>query len=933
MGKTMREKRVATVLIAAILLLCRSFTPVDALYSHFTIENVGSTATKLEIGCQPQSSKVSYPFRDINPEVAVVYAETTCSDQARGYFFKSPLDVENKLAVVQVSNCTTTWQAYRNAYYRMGRALQQASAIGMIIAEKYEGKFPEVIVLRDQYQRSLPPTCIITAENYERILGFLSDAEKSETTKNVVAKDFSFVFPYHAPYVRLLKNMDGAGALYFASTELPALVTWSSPSTTSSIEAELAQAVMTEDCLKEEYADCEKCWAKSASEVFVGSENLAGKVAYIHPRKHGMHCFYSHVDYTLLLQELGVVGVILQHDLNGLLEDQLQYSFGNVTIPTFTVSDNYGWVLHSHQDITEKMDLAGNVTNKVVRLPATTNHNAAVTLETQPTLDEVLRSGKSVEKLFLWEVDDRGRDQNFPPEVRDHFSCSTLQSYPSSPYTLSGLEPPLIKKGENSSGVRVAELQPTPECSSERECNQCSGGSSQFEPITDKELLESELALIFDESRFPCSLSRLGIIHSVDRMNLTNIRALLVQGSSTLFRSFEYGTRYPVLEIESSCTRRLGDLLKEEGAANPHSKVFLSKSIIDSSPLTRAEAVFNDALPYTGFIARDRLAKQLEDDDFQETAMIEVLSPMKPIDSGVSRMQAVAGRTGINPGNGTVVGQVVLVQSKVQCNTAHSGCRTCYKHDAFENAFAEIEGKIAFFPLNLLRTMSSPSATVLNGLCIMPRYSIAKLLQDRGAVAVIFGETGSDARSYEEVGWHEESTIPVYSVGFDLASEWYNLLILEKNLGSNDLPVFTAEDLIVRISESPKDFSEVHLDGRELSSDELIKMLPSLSEEWKWRSHYSVRATDELTLGEEDDSRSASGKWAYEMALWVVVSCACFGVILVSLLIRHYRARLNGGGFVRTIDIMGTRADGNPNIILDQGTYGWGPFRDRRRHR
>ena len=342
------------------------------------------------------------------------------------------------------------------------------------------------------------------------------------------------------------------------------------------------------------------------------------------------------------------------------------------------------------------------------------------------------------------------------------------------------------------------------------------------------------------------------------------------------------------------------------------------------------------------------------------------------MNSTVHNLQPIEG----NQGQG-MCGEVVLVRADPACSTV--GCIAC--NEDFSNL--NLKGKIAFFPLmavsengtrlsnmgafdeatklwdeeiDMVDKGSSASIRApthisdiminivdqleasghIHGSCLLPMHYLVSLLERRGAQAVIIGNTLNITYGIEYKGMPQEPGIPVFNV-MSKVTNWYYEWLTEKENGP----------LVVEIAECREMYSEkmatyflAEVENPAGVMDRPDWMRDTMARD-SWLLNSTVDDTAPLDVGElaeiETEEQRAE-RWAYEVALWGGVALVCAAAGVVALMIRRYRGRLGAGGSpgVRTIGLYlssdqgSGRQERNPNAIYEQGTYGWGPFRDSR---
>ncbi|QDZ22060.1 hypothetical protein A3770_06p45780 [Chloropicon primus] len=314
-------------------------------------------------------------------------------------------------------------------------------------------------------------------------------------------------------------------------------------------------------------------------------------------------------------------------------------------------------------------------------------------------------------------------------------------------------------------------------------------------------------------------------------------------------------------------------------------------------------------------------------------------------------------------------GEVVLVETHPSCSSID--CTGC--NERFNDV--DLRGKIAFIPflreeylqdnyvadfylaidqnvtveevlsnqkdfLSILRSSAQERMQAAGGIhasCLLPTYNLMRLLKERGASAVVFGNDMYEIYRTTFRGWMAEDTIPMLNIN-DLASrEWYRIL------------KHANESLIVDVRSwnriSSVDLAEIFLQrlDKEPKKQFLDRMKVTMAIDKVTNEPYSgvttIIATPSIESLKSEKARDED--WAYKTALWGGIASVCFAVGVVSLLIRHYMGRLSLARLqeVQTVDLsnlpMAMRNESNatrrnPNVIFQQDTYGWGPFRERR---
>ena len=123
----------------------------------------------------------------------------------------------------------------------------------------------------------------------------------------------------------------------------------------------------------------------------------------------------------------------------------------------------------------------------------------------------------------------------------------------------------------------------------------------------------------------------------------------------------------------------------------------------------------------------------------------------------------LAGRAEISDSIGALVGEVELLLASDNCSDAHK-CAHCTP------AFSEgqLRDKIVLIPGNA-STMGGPAK---NGYCLKPIYQFVRLVQDKGAKAVVYGNGNDRTVIYGQNGWHESVDIPILNIPRSLAEKW-----------------------------------------------------------------------------------------------------------------------------------------------------------------
>ncbi|QDZ18694.1 hypothetical protein HOP50_02g11990 [Chloropicon primus] len=368
--------RVAFVMALTLFLAHGPTFGACSSWSYFTI--IGKDNSPLKVGCQGQAYQSLRPWGK-GEKIVQLEINTICKQQEWHNYFHD-LDketVKDKIVLVQFSDCLETWFQYEQTFFHVTAYLSlQTQARGIIIAERYRGKLPDSVVIEEKLHDFMDPVCIITGESYEQMIDAFSTSKSFDGTLEADMSSVLFfssdtsdeeeVSAYESSIRQALKMweaMSGSNAealqtfteafeFYYplkhyhngSLFEMPLRRAETlGPRTSPEISAELVVAELTDACFQDSYSACSSCFQANSSERFQNAEALDGKVALVlvdAPWLGVQGCFRNYEDYPILLQELGVRGVILTSTSFSLPQEA--WPMVDVKIPVFSIPYNYG---------------------------------------------------------------------------------------------------------------------------------------------------------------------------------------------------------------------------------------------------------------------------------------------------------------------------------------------------------------------------------------------------------------------------------------------------------------------------------------------------------------------------------------------------------------------------------------------------------------
>lgn len=934
----------AACTVVLLCFLCGLYSVEADYYSHVILECVGPgyVPEKLEIGCQPQVAKVAAPLAQTE-DVVFVPIDTSCKlQETENLFFSSRPEIKNKLVVTQLSNCSSTWEDYERYYFGVLAYLSLYGPSGVILAESIRGKLPPVSVLPEE-SPEFSPACITTAEKYEEILGFVDSHHKDGHNK-VVANTSSMLFPLEMPKSSSNLGFNLASVTIDNTLEIPAGIFAFSPES-ENITAPVTWVSLKEECLKTDFEECKKCWSKNVADMFETPNDLKGEIALLRPPKVDVQfCFDSYLAFPTLLQPLGVKAVLLLQDQVDFLVGMSKFTSTQLTIPSFTL----GVLLSALYDMQERyphvksirrMKLPGlvedhkgpNRNSETVLAPTVSYDSGGQYRESRATFSYDPEDSNSKplslydlrylkQDFNVWSVDSL-LDADSNEKVDEMGNCEAVQFGRSALGNTTGLEPPTILSGDKSFGIRIAKLEPIPECSNMDNCEKCLG-RYPFKEIEDVHLLGNDVALLLQEIDFPClaNHTRLDYAVALNEFRGATIRALVVVPRLGTNYASDVLTMYPILDVQTHCAMKMLNFLSKNST-----KVFISKWVWYERVIPLMDS-------YKRWLNSDDqmdIGTELKKEVYKNTSVVEILQPrIEELASRPKRQDVlVAGRALLNATfANTCVGEVVYVEPSLNCSLRN--CNFCdIKTGAFKDKDLDLEGKIAFFPFTISRKQRKWLHNYHGG-CLRPVFSIVKLLQDKGAIGVIIGNFYMHVLIYEQAGWHPHIKIPVYNISKKAAWYLYDLLHgfdytqrPQKVKLPKSHPYRSGTSLVVRMSPTLRDFYEVSQgvgNGVLSSKPALSGRLHNLyikDEVNRSNSKTQINVTHPNPLYTNKNiqkqwgiKRSRRNEFAYRVEV-LSIGVAFFGAVFVGLLINFYKrlCRRRQDEQVPTFDLFGRR--------------------------
>ena len=931
--------------------------------------------------------KVARPLEGVH-EAQFLFVNTTCHDQliSQRYFDLPSLEhIRGKVVILQTSGCGTTWKDFHNEYLYICLQLSRAKARGIIFAEKTRGKSPEIIYTGSAVQLLLPPTCVITAEKYDLItslveqsqnsmllndesenqtgVGVASNKEESSTT--TLHADFSdLYFPLDFP-VNPSKNLIWKNVVMVEVQSVggpgqdtpamnlpsPGLCLMIGPQDHPDIVAEVVPAKMHPDCMVSGYQECQACWSKEASEKFLNSEDFSGRLVWIREEEFATYCLFSYQDYAVELQQLNASAVAFSTHLLTLHTNSPgqqagrpgYYSFTEITIPTYLISQE----LEERVDSSDVKDSNSTLTLKLKGMVENTmlDNNATDAQDSGDSPPSIVAAG------FWIAARENGWGRRL--SVKEYFSCNTIPLLKVN-QTLPAVEAPEAFAGSNNlgnnfmNGTRLSKISPGHTCSKDRNSQDCKHCLSL--PLEDQILLmhgdldDPDVSGIIDVEEFPCH-TVIGLMMFALRAG-RGLKALFVKLGRGIVEEGDEQSRGFSANIEAT-GNNLGNipaltaLLFQNNIAVPSFLVLPEcyKRFESAFPtlyqLPLAHLLPDPVQVYMSLpeIRTDGKGKVASFGSPIVNSNLDIIESQKVLMQVLEPVDLqglhIGGRAEVSTPIKPLAKGLKLVLAPEECNRKD----TCYLCTAaFQREDYDLENQIAFFPLQ--HSYSSVVKDVVgNGLCLLPRYRLAKMLEDRGASAVIFGNVDDVVQLDRQKGWHDSMKIPILNVPRYISDSWFKVL----NQSESDPPVivYVSEDIGAPLT-GEMDVLLGPIVREKLSRSDLNTSAEKIVEGNIIHTN-TVQDMDKLLV-----ESTLKDKWAYEVALWGGIGSVCLGAGVVALLIRHYKGRLsrpNAGITISTVNLPPTSSAArirNQNYsdgIVMQGTYGWGPFRDARSNR
>ena len=529
----------------------------------------------------------------------------------------------------------------------------------------------------------------------------------------------------------------------------------------------------------------------------------------------------------------------------------------------------------------------------------------------------------------------------------------------------------------SAAGTRAVIGKPAPVCADAGRCKECNVAASQVTvPPWEADLADEHVNvsafLVLNENEFPCFYTRLQYLQAAD--NIDGIAGLLL-GRDTHVHTVvdeEYEAPFPVFTIDTQCTSIFGDL--DEG-----SWTYIATPSITDGNVSETHPGGSDAV------------------DEMRVVPLVVTHP--------DSMEGLAyvGQSTHNPATAvpethrgpSISGEVKMILATYVCSRWAS-CEEC---DGFSINVSsrQVRNKIAFFPfyrgsdINHYLLYRNANRPIENGVCLLPRADIMRELESMGALAVVFGNAENDVFTYNHNGWQQDVTLPAFNVPRNVSDAWYNFLvndyvygephILRVALGGDAEEAYynyrwteasggggggvgegegnePTDAMRDREFATEAEQSAANMAVRHRSSaldSELASATASDGDAPAARSGASeagaIRVeTVALDAGLE---REVTNDWMYKVVLWAGISSVCFAVTVVTVLIRHFKNRLEEERQerIQTIDLAQEgqpgglhaleltshaalasrrRSSGDSAGFREQdGPYSWGPFSGR----
>ena len=770
---------------------------------------------------------------------------------------------------------------------------------------------------------------------------------------------------------------------------VPTIRAFFGPSESWKIEGDLVEAILREECLQSTLLGCNSCFTKDATEIFETPQQLSGKLVYMNVSAFENECFRSLQHYSVHLQKLGARGVVLLLDERRALSMGVEewQSFFIFNIPTFFVDERYLSIFRDMESIFPGSQAALPPYGfKRTRLKDYLAHlgESGLVVDYDNTMSLTRRGDLPSYQGTIWETTEsvlRGEAESIKDNVQP-VSCFVVHdTIFEKNETIRDMEYPEFGVGVPvSNAVRFMKLDPIDACATTDSCDLCRNALNVFKTENISTLsTDTGIVFVYSEIDFPCLNRRSQYLESLDKLdvNVTVVASIALSGFAEKAILSQNGLRskIPSYVMSPHCYplskwSGVGELLVSKVAIEREQVSFPEEEEFESSfrlltvdyastPVHYSRQHWEDlligrlcsdnvysfgavlpgaghpqfAFAFAGTVGPPQDQFKLGGDAVLVRDVDQITNCLgqqtserrKTCLASLNNLRHYAGKLAfISSGTTEFHG---LVNCSVNAKNENFGAhlRKCVNANQYLRVNCSVKSETQSFGAHLRKCVDANQYLRGTGAPHLPKFKYVKALQDGGAIGVVFGNKNENIFNVTEAGWNERIVIPAFNINFE--DSQYGVHVLSEV----DIPL-----LIDTCSSAVRQTTRILIGAYERTlpaygkkREHLRKLyLPEIHNQMVNPENRSLVTTEDPGIGNES---KAGDKWAYEIALWGGIGSVCCAVGFVTLLIRHYKGRLSQERRVRTVDLSSMpRANQNSGIIVEQGTYGWGPFRDRR---